>query len=190
MAVKVNFVMIDFENVQPLKLEKLLGLPVEIRVFLGPQQYKVPLDFAMGLQPFGKQAEYIQLSVNGKNALDFFLSFYLGKLNTENPGAFFHVISKDTDYDPLIAQLRTQDISCQRWEKIEQIPIVKGAPSTPDRVSEAIAFVANPKAPKPRTEAKLRNHLNQHFGGVLAEIELDKIVAAVKAAKAWKERGV
>ncbi len=119
---KTNFVLIDFENVLPAHLERLHGLPVEIRIFLGQHQAKLPLELVASLQPFGKAVQYIQLTGNGKNALDFHLAFYLGRLAAECPGGFFHIISKDTGFDPLVAHMKGLNIFCQRSESVEAIP--------------------------------------------------------------------
>lgn len=185
---KLNFVLIDFENVQPLHLEKLQGLQVEIRVFLGSNQSRLPLELVSCLQPFGKAAQYIQLSGNGKNALDFHIAFYLGQLAAEHHGAFFHVISKDSGFDPLIAHLKTLKIYCQRWETIEQIPVVKVAVLSPaSRLAAARSLLANPKTPKPSTLAKLRSVLHFHFKSVLSEPDLEAVVGGLKAAKVFTE---
>ncbi len=189
---KLNFVLIDFENVQPLHLEKLQGLPVEIRVFLGVNQ-RLTVEMVTSLQPFGMAVQYIQLSGNGKNALDFHIAFYLGQLAVKHPGASFHVISKDTGFDPLIAHLKTLKISCRRCAEIEQMPLVQMAAAAPVPASAkapdaaARTFLANPKAPKPRTMAKLRNHLKSHFQSKLSESDLEAVIGRLKAAKVFTE---
>lgn len=191
--------LIDFENVQPQNLEKLQGLPVEVRVFLGSNQSRLTVEMVNCLQPLGKAVEYIQLCRSGKNALDFHIAFYLGQLAAEHRGAVFHVISKDTGFDPLIAHLNTLKISCQRWAKIEQIPLVQAAaparpqislvqaaaPARPQEgpLAAVRSLLANPKAPRPKTMAKLRNQLKSHFKSVPSESDLDAMIGRLKAAK-------
>jgi hypothetical protein len=51
---------------------------------------------------------------NGTNALDFHIAYYIGRLAAKCPDAYFHIISKDTGFDPLIKHLKGQGISCQR----------------------------------------------------------------------------
>ena len=55
---------------------------------------------AQTLQNFGADAEYIQIDGHGKNALDFHIAFYIGRLAMESLGAFFHIISGDTGFGP------------------------------------------------------------------------------------------
>ena len=48
----------------------------------------------------GENGQYVKISGNGKNALDFHLAYYVGELATNDPEVYFHVISKDTGFDP------------------------------------------------------------------------------------------
>jgi len=50
----------------------------------------------------GERAEYVRISGNGSNALDFHIAFYIGQLAAHEPDAYFHIISKVTGFDPLI----------------------------------------------------------------------------------------
>ena len=60
-------------------------------VFIGANQTKVPTDFAETLQRMGPRAEYVRISGNGPNALDFHISFYIGQLAAADPKGFFHI---------------------------------------------------------------------------------------------------
>ena len=46
-------------------------------------------------------AEYLQISGNGPNALDFHITFSIGELSKADPDARFYIISWDTGFDPL-----------------------------------------------------------------------------------------
>ncbi len=124
---KTSFVLVDFENVQPKNMGLLKGGPFKIKVFVGASQAKVSLEMAQTLQTFGDDAQYIQIAGNGSNALDFHIAYYIGRLAAEHPGAAFHIISKDTGFDPLIKHLKTQDIQCKRSASIADV--VPGKPA-------------------------------------------------------------
>ena len=113
-----SFVLIDLENVQPKNLSRLNRGAYNIKVFHGAKQAKVSLEMARALQAFGADAEYVQIDGEGKNALDFHIAYYIGRLAAKTPGGTFHVISADTGFDPLIRHLAAQKISCQRWKSI------------------------------------------------------------------------
>ncbi|HVJ10204.1 MAG TPA: PIN domain-containing protein, partial [Burkholderiales bacterium] len=99
---KTDFVLIDFENVQPKDVASLNGGRYKIKVFLGAQQAKVPLAMARALQALGQGAEYIQINGNGHNAVDFHIAYYIGRLAATAPHSQFYVISQDTGFDPLL----------------------------------------------------------------------------------------
>ena len=100
-----NYVLIDFENVQPNNLEILKKHPFTIFVFVGENQAKIPFGTAKALQEFGKEAKYIKISGNGPNALDFHIACYLGQLSSQDNGGYYYIVSKDKGFDPLITSI-------------------------------------------------------------------------------------
>jgi PIN domain len=175
---KINFVLVDFENIQPKNVSLLTGGPYKIKVFLGANQAKIPLEMARALQTWGPDAEYIQIDGNGKNALDFHIAYYIGRLVADNPDASFHVISKDTGFDPLIKHLEAQKISCKRSKSIADIPLAKilKSDSIPEKVDAVIDNLVRRKAAKPRTLKTLRSTIMALFPSQLADKELDELI--------------
>ena len=86
------FFLIDFENVQPKALDRLKPGEARIKVFLGEQQSKLMLDVVQALQPFGADAEYIQITGSGPDAVDFHIARRLAAAEAD---AVFNIISKD-----------------------------------------------------------------------------------------------
>ncbi|HEY1017128.1 MAG TPA: PIN domain-containing protein, partial [Herpetosiphonaceae bacterium] len=124
---RTNFVLIDYENVQPATIECLNQEHFKVLIFIGINQTKIAIDVAAALQKIGERAEYIKISGNGANALDFHIAFYIGQLAAQEPDAYFHIISKDTGFDPLIQHLKSKKIFAQRAQSVTDIPIVKSA---------------------------------------------------------------
>jgi hypothetical protein len=87
----------------------------------------MPLEMVKSLQVFGADAEYIQVTGTGPNALDFHIAYYLGQLILQHPDAEFYVISKDTGFDPLMLHIRHSNVSCNRVTSVDQIIGVKVA---------------------------------------------------------------
>jgi hypothetical protein len=141
-----HYVLVDFENVQPRNLGLLRGGGFRIKVFLGSQQGKLELEFVKAMQAFGEDAEYVQMAGNGKNALDFHLAYFLGKLSAEHPGAAFSIISNDTGFDPLVRYLKAQGIDCKRSGKVTDIPHLKSQ-------AEAAGTAAAAPQPAPARKA-------------------------------------
>jgi hypothetical protein len=175
---KTNFVLVDFENVQPKNVGLLNGGPFKIKVFLGASQAKIPLEMVRALQAFGPDAEYVQIDGNGSNALDFHIAYYIGRLAAEAPDAHFHVISKDRGFDPLIKHLKLQGIFCQRSTSIADIPLVEisNSKSVAEKVDAVIDNLVKRKASKPRTLKTLRTTIKALFVNQVADEELDGLI--------------
>jgi hypothetical protein len=190
---KTNFVLVDFENVQPKNVSLLNGRSFKIKVFVGANQARIPFELARALHAFGPDAEYIQIDGSGKNALDFHISYYLGRLAAETPDASFYLISKDKGFDPLIKHLKAQGISCQRSSSIADIQGVKissskmisdrvdtvkpfDSRSIPEKVDAIINNLTKRKAAKPRTLKTLRSTIKALFRDKLADAELDELI--------------
>ncbi len=177
-----NYVLIDFENVHPDGLEALLANECfRIIVFLGANQQKVAFDLAAALQPFGSRAEYVKISGNGPNALDFHIAYYIGHLAATNTSCFFHIISKDTGFDPLIKHLqKKRRFFTARHQSIADIPLVKNhnAKSPSERAELVVKKLLQLKAGKPRTVKTLDNVITAAF---LKQLSPEEITAVREA---------
>jgi hypothetical protein len=175
---KTEFVLVDFENVQPENLALLNGGSYKIKVFLGTHQGKIPLAMARALQAFGPSAEYIQISGNGNNAADFHIAYYIGRLAATAPNAHFHVISKDTGFDPLLKHLKEQGVSCERSVSVAGVSVARTSTSgsLAERVNAVIENLAKRKSGRPRTTKALRTTINALFSGELVEDQLDRLI--------------
>lgn len=173
---RTNYVLIDSENVRPESLNLLQDECFRVLVFMGANQNKVLLNIVKSLQPFGTRAEYIQIAGNGPNALDFHIAFYIGKLAEKEPNSFFHIISKDTGFDPLISHLKDQKIFAARVTTISDIKLVrtKTAPSS-EREKTFIEHLQQSKASRPSTIKTLSNSISAIFQKQLSTEEVEAI---------------
>ncbi len=182
---QTNYLLIDYENVQPKDLSILCEHGFRVRVFVGASQARIPLELAESLQPLGTAVEYVQISGNGRNALDFHIAFMMGQLATEDTDANFHIISKDTGYDPLIDYVNRPRIRCHRYEDIALVPAA-GSTRTKN-VSERLDLVLkNLKAResgRPRKEETLRNAIQSLFQKKLADNEVQQLIQELKKKK-------
>jgi hypothetical protein len=175
---EVNYVLIDLENVQPRNLELLSQHPFKIYVFVGANQTKVSFDLASAMQTLGSDAEYIKISGNGPNALDFHIAFYIGELAANDKNAYFHIISKDKGFDPLVAHLKTKGLKVQRSKDLAEIPILRvaGNSSTDEKISTIVANLISRGQSRPRKVKTLQNTINTLFTTKLDNQELQNIV--------------
>lgn len=177
-----NIVLIDLESVQPASLGLLAPEYFRVKVFVGATQSKLFFELATAMQQLGERAEYIKIAGVGKNALDFHIAYYIGRIAAEQPETFFHIISKDTGFDPLIQHLKEQKIFCDRCECLEDIPAVKAAQvkSPEERAILFMSRLLQPNATKPRTEKTLRSAISAHFQRQLTDEEIAAVVTALQ----------
>lgn len=159
-------------------MASLTGGRYKVKVFLGAQQSKIPLAMARALQALGPHAEYIQINGNGKNAVDFHIAYYIGRLGASTLDAQFHVISKDTGFDSLLKHLKVQGISCQRVTSLGAVTSIEGNRAlSGDRVGAVVENLAKRKSAKPRTAEALRTTIRTLFANEgLTEGEVDELV--------------
>ncbi len=109
-----NHVFIDYENVTEMDLT-LIGHPsFQFAFFLGPQQNRLPVSLVVRLLKHPELVKLVQIEKQGRDALDFTLACYIGKAVAAGSGCFYHVISKDTGYDPMIEHLQGEKIKIAR----------------------------------------------------------------------------
>lgn len=198
---KTNYVLIDYENVHVKSLALLKGEHFQVRVFLGPKNTKLPIELVLAMQKLGDRAEYILLETSGANALDFHIAYYLGVLATTDPTAFFHVISRDTGFDPLIQHLKAGKIFAVRSASIEEMPcfsrVAVSTVDTTDATGEckpkpaavrtpvdeliktAVDDLIKRKSSKPRTLKTLRSTIHAKCGKGLPAADIDAVYEAL-----------
>ena len=177
-----NYVLIDYENVQPQSLAGLHADHFKVLLFMGANQSKVPFEVADAMQRLGERAQYVRISGNGPNALDFHIAFYIGHLACTDGAAYFHVISKDAGFDPLIEHLKTKKISASRSKSIEDIPLLKIAnvKSLPEKIDLVVANLRSRGNAKPRTLKTLSSTIQSLFQKQLAEPDLAELLAELQ----------
>ena len=198
---KINYVLVDYENVQVKSLALLKGEHFHVRVFLGPNNTKLPVELVLAMQELGERAEYVVLGTSGRNALDFHIAYYLGALVTMEPSGFFHIISKDTGFDPLVQHLKSKKISAARSASIEEMPcfmapalaksqsnivipqqktnIVQSNPKLEELINVAVDDLIKRKAAKPRTPKTLWSTIHARCGKDIPANDIDAVYEAL-----------
>lgn len=178
-----NVVLIDFESVQPAQLAALDHEHFKVIVFVGANQARIPFEIVDALQRMGGRAEYIKIAGSGPNALDFHIAFYIGQLAAADPAAYFHIISKDKGFDPLIQHLKAKKILASRSTCVSEMPLIKAVnTSQQERLQFVMDKLRQPKATKPRTVKTLSSAISSLFQQQLAEEEIAALVAGLISA--------
>jgi hypothetical protein len=200
MHMRTNYVLVDYENVPVQSLTLLKAEYFNVKVFLGPNNSKISAELAIAMQQMGARAEYITLASKGANALDFHIAYYIGFLAATESSAFFHIISKDTGFDPLIQHLKARKISVCRSTCIAEMPCFtqacaapkseisppnptvtstpKAAPSAKilELAKAATDDLIKRKASKPRTTKTLWTTIQAKCGKDLPKKDIDNVI--------------
>ena len=180
--IKTNYVLIDYESVQPEIVAALKDDHYRVLMFIGPTQARIDINVATALQVLGTRAEYIRVSAPGRNALDFHIAYYLGRLAVAEPDAYFHVISVDKGYDPLIEHLKSKGVHATRCADVNDIPIVRTSGTAPadDKLSSILAYLVKRGEQRPASTKTLSTSVAALFQPKLDEAEVQLLLAELQ----------
>lgn len=181
---RTNFVLIDSENVKPEYIERLKHEHFRVVVFVGANLKRLNFPIVNAVQSLGSNGSYVQISSHGPSALDFHIAYYIGKLSAAHPDAYFHIISKDKGFDPLIKHLKDQKIFCSRSASVLEIPLVKSLDKLTSRQRAADFYekrIASAKA-RPATVMSLQSAILSHFHKMLSGEDVAEVLGALTAA--------
>jgi hypothetical protein len=196
-----NYVLVDFENVQPDSLAALAGGAFRIKVFVGAAQARGRISFELShsMQMLGASAEYVTIARSGPNAVDMHIAYFVGRLVEKDQNAVVYIVSRDTDFDPLVEYLQANGTTCKRVKTIAEITrsLPKPKPPAPaqapkggrsqtpparrghgDKLAPIIKHLHSLSG-KPGTRKKLgqtiANYFRQH-GGALADSAIEQLI--------------
>lgn len=177
MGVITHFVFVDFENVPKVDLAPVAGKSVHVTLLIGKKQTKLDTTLSLQLNKFSDQVDPVHVDASGRNALDMILAGYLGQAVERHPGAHFHIVSKDQDFEPLMAHLQSKGVQVSRHDAFAALPFLASSRKTP---AQKPTTPTKPKAPddkylklldqiksgknRPGTRAKLMHHIHTVYG--------------------------
>ena len=182
-----KYALLDLENVQPVSLENFKTEGFQLKVFVGANQPKISIELAQEIQGFGERAEYIRVQQTGKNALDFYIAFYMGQLSCNEPSCQITVISKDTGYDPLLKHMRSIGVKANRTaeasaKKQQPAQATNSSKKTPtqmslaERVQFAKKHLKKADKAKPAKLSSLVADLNSKFQKKLSQQAVQALI--------------
>ena len=210
----MNHVLVDFENVHHIDPAIIGAKAVSLTILVGAKQTKLDAETVVKLFEHAASVQLIRLTASDKNAVDFALAYYLGRAVLADPAAYFHIVSKDSGYDPLIAHLASRHVRVRRHHDfstltfaaaVKPVPAApvpdkpKAAPSAPksaptqavDVVTLELERLRKHTANRPKKKKTLLSHLKANLGkeanGADAANLLDKLIKAGHVAIDDKE---
>lgn len=195
-----HFVFVDFENVPSIDLDPIEGKPVRVTLLLGEKQRRLEVALVRQIIRLTGQVTLIEVGASGRNALDLVLAAHLGRATIEFPGAEFTIVSKDKDFDPLIAHLRANGHRVERHPDFSELPFLNptkqlpagvrakahkpgpthrhaaaGAPAKAapvDKMEKLVGRLTSDTSPRPKRKDRLLHHISTSFGNQLSAAEL------------------
>ena len=137
--------LVDLENVQKIDLSQIPE-DVRVMVFYGITQKKLPEELVVQAQPLGSRLQWIKISGQGPNALDFHIAYYLGKELASNPRLECTILSRDTGFDPLVRHLHALTHTCQRLTSLKDAFPPQNRAAHTDPFSRLVMLLKKEKA--------------------------------------------
>jgi hypothetical protein len=99
-------------------------------------------------------------------------------LVAKEPSAYFHIISRDTGFDPLVKHLKSKKIKIQRERDLAEIPVLRlsTATSNGEKVAAIVKNLVGRGQSRPRKIKTLSNTINSLFTENLTEQQLMELV--------------
>lgn len=183
--------LVDYENVQSIDLSLLQEHNLEIKIFVGQSQSKLPLELVQSTQKLGKAVEWIKIEGSGNNLLDFHIAFYLGRLSQINTEVSLTFLSKDKGFDPLIRYLCKHKILCQRIESLQALTKQKdkNVVQQENLIEKVILNLSKiEKKCRPRSRSALFQHTKALLQAQkLSQKELDSLINSLFSQKKVSE---
>jgi len=170
-----RLVLVDFENVQQVDLSRL-DIGCRVIIFVGSQQKSVPLDLVKNSQKFGERIVWEQVEGHGRNALDFFIAFHLGRVFEKEPETECTVLSRDKGFDPLLRYLTKHGLNCRRVENIRELEAETIAQDDPAYRRVLDLLRRSEKRSRPRKRKTLSRLIASLFQKKIAQEEVDRII--------------
>jgi hypothetical protein len=174
----VNHVFVDFENVYEIDPALIGAKSTEFTLLIGPENKKLDLDVVEKLLTHAGAVQFIRLA---------------------DPAGYFHLISKDKGYDPLLDHLKGKHVHVRRHEDFASLSATL-LPIPAQQPPAAIAQARQPAKPalsgdaahlleilrsfasRPRTRKTLTRHVITVLGNKINEEQAGHLIRELCSA--------
>jgi hypothetical protein len=182
----MNHVFVDYENVHEVNPAVIGARSVSLTLLLGARQTKLDAALVEKLIEHAAMVQLVRLTTSGENALDFALAYYVGRAVIADPTGHFHIVSKDTGFDPLIEHLRSRHIHAHRHNDFTTLTFSGPAkpPSAPpeDPMPRVLEHLAKHVNNRPKRKKTLLSHLRAFLGNAVTESDVLALVERLRQA--------
>jgi len=183
---RTNYIFIDCENIPTVDLAGIAGKPVKVFLILGKNTTKLPLALVKQVHQHAATVQLVESGCQGRNALDLVLASTMGAARHADPHGYFHIISKDKDFDALITHYRAGGALAARHDSLADVPALKDTkekkPNPPvhdgkaERAESVIKRLKAKLTGRPATRVRLESQIQAWFGKTLTDAELAQTI--------------
>ena len=176
----MNHVFVDYENVHEVDPAVIGARSVSLTLLLGARQTRLDAALVEKLMEHAASVQLVRLTTSGENALDFALAYYVGRAAAADPTGHFHIVSKDTGFDPLIEHLRSRHIHAHRHNDFTALTFAESAKSPSvlpeDLMPRVLEHLAKHVNNRPKRKKTLLSHLRAFLGNAVTEADVVGLV--------------
>ena len=176
----MNHVFVDYENVHEVDPAVIGARSVSLTLLLGARQTRLDAALVEKLMEHAASVQLVRLTTSGENALDFALAYYVGRAAAADPTGHFHIVSKDTGFDPLIEHLRSRHIHAHRHNDFTALTFAESAKSPSvlpeDLMPRVLEHLAKHVNNRPKRKKTLLSHLRAFLGNAVTEADVVALV--------------
>jgi hypothetical protein len=171
-----RILMIDLENC-PSQIRQLmhnLEQYAQIVVCYAQSGTKVPLDWVIPLTAVVNEnrLKIVKMPHGGKNAADFGIAFWAGKLMAQtNADTHFDIVSDDADLDHVVSLLTDQKCQAKRIRTQKHIDSEPASSHDPNSAQVYCLHLNTHQKNRPVKKETLLNHIKNKFNGYGVDAE-------------------
>ena len=182
----MNHVFVDFENVHEVDPAVIGARSVNLTLLLGARQTKLDAALVEKLMEHAATVQLVRLTSSGKNALDFALAYYVGCAVMADPTGHFHIVSKDTGFEPLIEHLRSRHIRVHRHDNFSTLtfsgPVKPPSAPPEDLMTRVLEHLGKHVNNRPKRKKTLVSHLLAFSGKAATEADVVALIESLRKA--------
>ncbi|HEY5912048.1 MAG TPA: PIN domain-containing protein [Verrucomicrobiae bacterium] len=184
-AIRMNYIFVDYENVQEVDLDLIAGKAVKVFLVVGQRRKTLPSLLARQILHYHDQVTWIESEGATTNALDLVLAYHVGLQAKADPKGYFHILARDKDYDALIMHLRANNILASRDDAFASIPalVAMKSLSLEERVKWVVGRFQKNKTSRPKRKKSLLTTIHSFCRKELSDEEIQEIVTAMVTKK-------
>ena len=161
-------------------MDRIANRLVKVTLVLGERHKNLPVALVKKFLKYPAQVALVETGRSGKNALDLVLAQHIGEAKKTDPHGYFHIVSKDKDFDALIGHLKDNGTLAARHAAFSEIPVLM---NLAERVKRLTSHFRTNQTNRPKKRKALESQMQVIFGKTLKPTEVEQTIQGLVAEK-------